>query len=134
MVNPTATFGFPVPTFASAVAKGEGETCRSFCVEQPSLSADKLLFRANCGAGDILRAVVETERGKDVEDEDKDEPLGGGGETTVAGVGDVDPEASLLDGATGAVVSVSVADGVSNSTGFFLGVACTLVMSFAREQ
>ena len=25
-------------------------------------------------------------------------------------------------------------DGVSNSSGFFLGVACTLVMSLAREQ
>jgi len=98
------------------------------------LSADKPLLRANCGAGDTLRAVVDTAGREDVEEEDRDESLGGGGETTVVGVGDVDPDASLLDEATGAGASVSVADGVSNSTGFFRGVACTLVMSFAREQ
>ena len=30
--------------------------------------------------------------------------------------------------------SLSGFEGVSNSTGFFLGVACTLVISLAREQ
>lgn len=73
-----------------------------------------------------------------------DEEADGGGDVAVEGAGVGSLEVDATGSATALLVEdgfslVSVCsrsgfDGVSNSSGFFLGVACTLVISLAREQ
>lgn len=74
--------------------------------------------------------------------DEADEEEDGGGDVAVdeVGVGSLEVDATgsaplfEVGFSLASFSSLSGFDGVSNSTGFVLGVACTLVISFAREQ
>ena len=149
---PTPIFGFPPPpTFESAVAKGDGETCLSFC--GPSFSPARVAFNEDAGAGeDDLRVIVGTlsvPGSFEIEVVVGGEGSDGGMTSTltfsvveVATVAKLplvedDAGVSLLveveeEEATG--LSACFTQGLVNSTGLTRGVAWILVMSFARPQ
>lgn len=143
---PTPMLGFPPPTFESAVAKGEGETCLSFC--GPSFSPTRVAFSEDAGAGeDDLRVIVGTfsvPGSFEIEVVVGGEGNDGGVTSTltfsvveVAAVAEpplVNAGGSLLVDEEATGLSAGFAQGLVNSTGLTRGVAWMLVMSFARLQ
>lgn len=138
MPKPTPIPG--LPTFASAVPRGEGDGCRSLWgpILKPSFSEVRDVLRDICGAGDAdLREMVGT--GSEVvlaADEIEEGAATEVGRVAIA-VGSLEVEAtgvaaSAQDGAgldnvslleEGVGDSVSTEEGLLNSTGLFLGVA-----------
>jgi hypothetical protein len=143
--------GFPLPTFESAVAKGDGEVCLSLSfwgpIPSPSFSPAKVAFKDG-GAGDEdLRVMVGTAsepgslEGKEISvGGESSVELDGGGVMSTFNVAEVDPDGEPLDDDGSLLeddaidLSACGAGGVSNSTGLTRGVAWMLVMSFARLQ
>lgn len=103
-----------LPTLALAVPSGVGDARCSL----PSLSNN---------AEDIVFIVLEEEDWRGCEAGAGDFRMDIGG---VAGIVSV---VGVIDGAAGMGADVD-ADGVSNSTGLVLGVACTLVINLALAQ
>lgn len=105
----------PLPTLALAVPSGEGDVIRSFL----SLSLDT----NDADVGSVLAG------------DDWSGWEGGAGDFRVEEVDGMD---SVVGGSVevgGEVgIEVDTVSGVSNSTGFVRGVACTLVINFALEQ
>ena len=105
----------PPPTLALAVESGEGDVIRSLV----SLSLD----REDAEVGRVLAG------------DDCSGWEGGAGDFRVDDVSGID---SVVGGSTelgvGVDTEVDIAGRASNSAGLVRGVACTLVINFAREQ
>ena len=128
-----------LPTFASAVPRGEGDGCRSFWgpTPRPSFSEVRDGLRDICGAGDAdLRDIMGTGSEVILAAEEIEDGTGGGvGRVATEVAGSLEVEATGVaaseDGAALDVSllgdevgdSVSTEEGLLNSTGLTLGVA-----------
>lgn len=140
---PAACLVFP-PTFASAVARGEGDGWRSLSFPAPSFSAVREALKGRgCGAGEADFRVT-TGRGKSGLGETEGVVDDGGvlvvileAEDVAVGVDDVGVvlEDEAVDAEDEAAEGGGLREaGSVNSTGLTRGVACTLVINLARLQ
>ena len=130
----------PAPTFASAVPSGDGEGCPSLV----SLSGDKDEVVVRVAFGRVLEGEALSGRAAGAGEVDFRLTADITGSTRVGtvvegGTGVRDGSGAADLGGEGDVMVVVAAmaeddDGLSNSGGRMRGVACTLVISFARSQ